>query len=63
MTGSIVKVIFGLFIWMVLPSLVKKNIKNKSLFKFVSISCMLLGGLVIIFGVVELLKDILNVEF
>jgi uncharacterized membrane protein YhdT len=54
MTGSIIKVIIGLFIWMVLPSLLKKSTKNKSLFKFIKLACLLLGILIIIYGIFDL---------
>lgn len=55
MTGLIIKIIIGLFIWMVVPSLVKKSVKNKSVFKFLSISCLLVGILIIVYGTLDLL--------
>jgi hypothetical protein len=63
MTSSIVKIILGLFIWMVLPSMIIKGKKNKPMFKFVSISCLLLGILIIVYGVVGLLSGVLNINF
>jgi len=62
MTGSIFRIILGLFIWMILPSMVKKKIKNKSMFKFTEISCFLFGILIIVYGVIGILAGVFNIN-
>jgi len=62
MTGSIFRIILGLFIWMILPSMVKKKIKSKSMFKFITISCFLIGILIIVYGAVGILVGVFNIN-
>ena len=62
MINSIIKIIIGMFIWMVLPRLInnkRKYQKNTPQF-FVNISCKILGIAVIIFSLTELIKSIFN---
>jgi hypothetical protein len=60
MIGALIKVLLGLFIWLVLPSLIKTKRKNKGIKKFVSVSCLILGLVIMIYGGIDLLKNVLN---
>jgi hypothetical protein len=62
MTLAVTKILIGLFIWIALPSLLKKSIKNKALFKFVSISCLIIGVIVLIYGAIGLLENVLSLN-
>jgi hypothetical protein len=62
MVAAIIKILIGLFIWLVLPSLIKTKRKNKGLKKFISVSCLILGLAIIIFGSIDLLNSFLNLN-
>jgi hypothetical protein len=64
MINEIIKILIGLFIWMVLPKLIyNKRIykKNTSQF-FVNIACKILGITIIIFSIISFIKSIFNNE-
>jgi hypothetical protein len=62
MIGVVVKIVIGLFIWMVLPRLIyskRKYQKNSPQF-FVHISCKIIGIAIIAFAILKLLQSILK---
>jgi hypothetical protein len=62
MAGTVVKIVIGLFVWMVLPSLIynkRKYQKNSPQF-FVHISCKIIGIAIIAFTILNLLQSILK---
>jgi hypothetical protein len=62
MVGAIIKVIIGLFIWLVLPSLIiKKQKKNKkSLGLFIGISCKIIGIAIIVLSILSFIQSIIS---
>lgn len=58
MIGTIVKVIFGLFVWMVLPVLIfnKKKKSKKPIILFTSISCKIIGIAIVVISIFSFLK-------
>lgn len=62
MTGIIIKLLFGLFVWMVLPRLIYNNRKYKkhTVQHFVNIACKLIGIVAIIFSVIDFIKFLLS---
>ncbi|MDR1809590.1 MAG: hypothetical protein LBR34_04195 [Prevotella sp.] len=62
MTGIIIKVLLGLFVWMLLPQLIykKRRPKKKSPQHFVGIACKIVGVAVIVFAVIDLIKLLLT---
>lgn len=59
--GLVIKVVLGLFIWMVLPRLIyskRKYQKNTPQF-FVNISCKIIGITTIVVSVLNFIKSIL----
>jgi hypothetical protein len=62
MTGIILKSIIGLFIWMVLPSLIfQKKTKKKAPYKrFTTVVCTVIGILIIVYAGIDLIKFLLN---
>jgi hypothetical protein len=62
MTGIIIRVLLGLFIWMVLPHLIygKRKYKNNTAQYFAVIACKIVGIAVIVFGGLDLVKILLN---
>ncbi len=62
MTGIIIKVLLGLFIWMVLPRLVykKRKYKKNTPQYFVNIACKIIGIAAIVFAAIDFVKFILN---
>lgn len=61
MTGIIVKVLIGLFIWLVLGQIICKQFKLKKNTKiFVNISCKIVGIAVVVFSSIDLIKLLLN---
>jgi hypothetical protein len=58
MIGIVIRVIIGLFVWMVLPQLFfKKKKKKKNPYRrFVFIVCPIVGILIILHSVIDLLK-------
>ena len=62
MIGSIIKIVIGLFIWIVLPTLIynKRKYKKNTPQFFVNISCKIIGGAIIVFAIVGLLRNLLD---
>jgi hypothetical protein len=62
MVGVVVKIVIGLFIWMVLPSLIynKRKYQKKSPQFFVHISCKIIGIAIISFTILNSLQSILK---
>jgi hypothetical protein len=62
MTGAIIKVILGLFVWMVLPTLIykKRRYKQRTVQYCVSIACKIVGILMIVYAGIDLIKWLLN---
>lgn len=62
MIGVVVKIVIGLFIWMVLPRLIyskRKYQKNSPQF-FVHISCKIIGIAIIAFAILNLIRSLLS---
>jgi len=62
MVSVLVKIVIGLFIWMVLPRLIyskRKYQKNSPQF-FVHISCKIIGIAIIAFAILNFLQSILK---
>jgi len=62
MVGAVVKIVIGLFIWMVLPRLIyskRKYQKNSPQF-FVHISCKIIGIAIIIVAILNLIRSLLS---
>jgi hypothetical protein len=62
MAGIFIKIIIGLFIWMVLPRLIyskRKYQKNSPQF-FVHISCKIIGIAIIAFAILNFIQTILS---
>jgi hypothetical protein len=62
MVGAVVKIVIGLFFWMVLPRLIynkRKYQKNSPQF-FVHISCKIIGIAIIAFAVLNMIQKILS---
>jgi|GEM_PF-2537710 len=62
MTGIIIKVILGLFIWWVLPRLIykKRKYRKKTPQYFAHIACKIVGVAMIVFAGVDLVRLLLN---
>ena len=62
MTGIFIKIIIGLFIWMVLPRLIysKRKYQTNSPQFFVHISCKIIGIAIIAFSILNFIKTILS---
>lgn len=60
MISAIIKIIIGLFIWMVLPRLIynKRIYKKNTTQFFVNIACKILGVTIIVFAIISLIKSI-----
>jgi hypothetical protein len=62
MAGIFIKIIIGLFLWMVLPRLIyskRKYQKNSPQF-FVHISCKIIGIAIIAFAILNFIQTILS---
>jgi hypothetical protein len=62
MTGAVVKIVIGLFVWMVLPRLIynkRKYQKNSPQF-FVYLSCKIIGIAIIAFAILNFIQTILS---
>ena len=62
MVGAVVKIVIGLFVWMVLPRLIynkRKYQKNSPQF-FVHISCKIIGIVIIAFAFLNIIQTILS---
>jgi len=62
MTFIVVKIIIGLFIWLLLPNLIfqKKSKKRTPYRKFTFIVCAIIGILIIVYGVKDLIEMVLE---
>lgn len=62
MTGIIIKVLLGLFVWMVLPRLIykKRKYKKNTPQYFANIACKIVGVAVVVFAGVDFVKMLLN---
>jgi len=62
MTGIIIKAILGLFVWMVLPSLVykKRKYKKRTPQYFTYIACKIVGILMLVYAGIDLIRFLLN---
>ncbi len=62
MAGAVVKIVIGLFVWMVLPRLIynKRKYQKDSPQFFVHIACKILGIAVIVFAIMSLIRIILS---
>jgi len=56
--SAVIKIIIGLFIWFALPEIFKKKVKNKGIRKFISLSCMIVGVVLIIYVIIGVLETI-----
>jgi hypothetical protein len=63
MVSEIVKIIIGLFIWMVLPHLIykKRKYKKNTPQFFVDVSCKIIGIAVICFAILNLIKSLFQI--
>jgi hypothetical protein len=61
--ASTIKIIIGLFIWFVLPSLLNKVTRRKPVKKFISLTCLIVGLVIVIYGSISFLEGILHFEF
>jgi hypothetical protein len=62
MISAIIKIIMGLFIWMVLPRLIynkRKYQRNTPQF-FVNIACKILGITIIVLSIISLINSIFD---
>lgn len=62
MIGAIIKIIIGLFIWMILPRLIyskRKYQKNTPQF-FVNISCKIIGIAIMVFSILDLIRSLFS---
>jgi hypothetical protein len=62
MVSAIVKIVLGLFIWMVLPQLIfkkRKYQKNTPQF-FANIACKIVGIAIIAFAILNLIQSLLS---
>lgn len=62
MVGAVVKIVIGLFIWMVLPRLIysKRKYQKKSPQFFVHISCKIIGIAIIALAILNFIQAILS---
>jgi hypothetical protein len=60
--ASAIKIIFGLFIWFVLPSILNKVTKRKPVKKFISLTCLIIGLVIVIYGSLSFLEGIFHFE-
>jgi hypothetical protein len=62
MTSAIIKIIIGLFIWMVLPRLIykKRKYKKNTPQFFVNIACKIIGIAVIAFAIIDFVRMLLD---
>jgi hypothetical protein len=62
MIGVVVKVVIGLFVWMVLPRLIynKRKYQKNSPQYFVHISCKIIGIAIIAFAIINFIQTILS---
>ncbi|MDR0873399.1 MAG: hypothetical protein LBN27_08040 [Prevotellaceae bacterium] len=62
MTGIIIKVLLGLFVWLVLPRLIykKRKYKKNTAQYFANIACKIVGIAMLVFAGIDLVRLLLN---
>jgi hypothetical protein len=62
MTGIIIKILLGLFVWMVLPGLIykKRKYKKNTPQYFANVACKIVGILMIVFAGIDFIRWLLN---
>jgi hypothetical protein len=62
MVAAILKIILGLFIWMVLPGLIykKRKYKKNTPKFFVNITCKIVGIAIVAFAILNFIRSILS---
>lgn len=62
MTSIIIKAVLGLFVWMVLPTLIygKRKYKKRTPQYFANIACKIIGILMIVYAGIDLMRFLLN---
>jgi hypothetical protein len=62
MTNIIIKILLGLFIWMVLPGLIykKRKYKKNTLQYFAYIACKIVGIVILIHACIDAVRLLLN---
>jgi C4-dicarboxylate transporter len=62
MTFAIIKVLIGLFVWMVLPRLIynKRKYKKNTPQFFANIACKIIGIAMIVFAVIDFVQILLS---
>lgn len=62
LTGFIIKVLLGLFVWLVLPSLIykKRKYKKNTPQYFANIACKIIGVLMVVMACVDLVRWLLT---
>jgi hypothetical protein len=62
MTAIIIKILIGLFVWMVLPRLIynKRKYKKNTPQFFVVIACKIVGILIIVYGIIDLIQFLIG---
>jgi hypothetical protein len=64
MTGSVIKILIGLFVWMVLPRLIynKRKYKKNTPQFFSVIACKIVGILIIVYAIIGLIHYLVDFE-
>jgi len=62
MTSIIIKAVLGLFVWMVLPTLIykKRKYKKRTPQYFVNVACKIIGILMVVLAGIDLIRFLLN---
>lgn len=60
--SNVIIIIIGLFIWLVLPTLLGKKTKNKNYKKFYKLSFTILGLFLINTATIHFIQDLLNYQ-
>jgi hypothetical protein len=63
MTSAVIKIIIGLFIWMVVPQLIfqKKTKKKAPYRRFATVVCAIIGILIAVLGAVDLVRLLIGI--
>jgi hypothetical protein len=62
MVSPVIKIIIGLFVWMVLPRLIynKRKYKKHTPQYFVNLACKIIGIAMIVFAVIDFVRILLS---
>ncbi len=61
MTSIIIRIIFGLFVWLVFGQILSKQLKFKRNTKtFINITCKIIGIAVVVFSIIDLVEYLLH---